>query len=389
MKALILVFAASFLNLIAIGVYKSIVGSTMSSYLITFNVLPAQAGLLFTFNFIGNSISVLLGSFAADRFGKKPLLIIGNLLLATGATFFALAANYYQSLIAILFIGAGAGIVANLSRAILTDFDFKRIGSILNFSGIFVTIGALITPLVVRAFLIIDLNWQHSYFLLTGFALISFVFFYLIIFPVKGQKNQHFSFQKLKELLKSPIVRLLALAMAFYMGGEVSLFGWSDVFFQQVHGVNPETSKFYLSAFWTIMIAGRLAYSFLLRYCANCVVLKIIAPGSFLGIIGMVLAPNPNSALFFFLVTAFFLSGFYNTILSNATDYYSNYISSIFGIVLAGGAVGVIFIPWLIGILEGFFGLTTAYIFNSIPYGLLIVIFWLIIKQAPEKPSKI
>ncbi len=379
-KTLFILFG-SFCNLIIIGVYKSIIGSTMPSFLDTFQVTPSQAGLLFTFNFIGNFLAVIFGSFAADNFGKKPLLLIGNLLLGSGAGLFFWLSSFVGALIGMFFIGAGAGIVANLSRAVLTDLNFQRIGSLLNFSGIFVTIGGLLTPLVVRWLLIGERDWKIAYFLMMIGTLICFAVYLSTKFPQPRKTDGKINLGKIKELLSDRTIRLLALAMALYLGGEVSLFGWSDVFLQRIHLIPEEDSKLYLSFFWVMMIVGRLLYSFVLRYRTSGIILKFISISAFISIIGMSLVNQLWLLLFFYFFSGLALSGFYNTILSYATEHFNQYISSIFGIILGGGAIGVIFIPWVIGILEGVFGLRFAYLMNCIPYGLLILVFFFFLKD--------
>lgn len=357
----------------------------MSSFLDTFQVNPSQAGLLFTFNFIGNFLAVIFGSFAADNFGKKPLLLFGNLLLGGGAGFFFWSPSFSGALIGMFFIGAGAGIVANLSRAVLTDLNFKRIGSLLNFSGIFVTIGGLLTPLVVRWLLIGGWDWKISYFFMMVGTLICFTIYLATRFPQTKKTDPKINLGKIKELIGNRTIGLLALSMALYLGGEVSLFGWSDVFLQRIHNIPQEESKLYLSYFWIMMIIGRLLCSFVLRFRSSGIVLKLISISTFIAIIGMSIVENLWLLLFFYLFSGLALSGFYNTILSFATEHFKQYISSIFGIILGGGAIGVIFIPWIIGNLEGIFGLRFAYLMNCIPYGLLILVFFLLLKDKGEE----
>lgn len=381
MNKILFILFGSFCNLIIVGVYKSIIGSTMPSFLETFQVTPSQAGLLFTFNFLGNFLAVIFGSFAADNFGKKPLLLIGNLMIVGGAGFFFWSPGFYGALFGMFFIGAGAGIVANLSRAVLTDLNFKNVGSLLNFSGIFVTIGGLLTPLVVRWLLIGERDWKIAYFLMMVGALICFAVYLATKFPASRKVDGKLDLKRIKGLLQNRTIGFLALGMALYLGGEVSLFGWSDVFLQRIHNVPPEDSKLYLSFFWVMMIIGRLTYSFVLRYKGSGLILKCISISAFVAIIGMSLVNNLWILLFFYLFSGFALSGFYNTILSYATEHFNQYISSIFGIILGGGAIGVIFIPWIIGVLEGVFGLRVAYLMNCIPYGLLILVFFFLLKD--------
>jgi putative MFS transporter len=91
-----------------------------------FELTPLLVGLIGSALVLGAAFGAAFGGLAADRFGRKPLLIIDMAILATGAVFSAFAENALAVLFGQFLIGVGIGIDFPVSSSYVSETMPKR-----------------------------------------------------------------------------------------------------------------------------------------------------------------------------------------------------------------------------------------------------------------------
>lgn len=91
-----------------------------------FDLSPLMVGLIGSALVLGAAVGAAFGGPAADRFGRKPLLIIDMAIIATGAVFSAAAENALAVLFGQFLIGAGIGIDFPVSASYVSETMPKR-----------------------------------------------------------------------------------------------------------------------------------------------------------------------------------------------------------------------------------------------------------------------
>jgi putative MFS transporter len=91
-----------------------------------FDLAPLMVGLIGAALVLGAAVGAAIGGPAADRFGRKPLLIIDMAILATGAVFSGAAENALAVLFGQFLIGVGIGIDFPVSASYVSETMPKR-----------------------------------------------------------------------------------------------------------------------------------------------------------------------------------------------------------------------------------------------------------------------
>ncbi|WP_076411465.1 multidrug efflux MFS transporter EmrD [Shewanella sp. UCD-KL12] len=119
---------------------------------------------------------------ASDRFGRKPLLIIGLTIFVIGAVCAGIATNYNQLIIATLLQGIGTASAGALCRSIPRDYYFgEPLVSLNSYISMAVVFSPLIAPFA-GSLMTEYFSWQSVYLLL---AILGTLVLCLIIFKFK------------------------------------------------------------------------------------------------------------------------------------------------------------------------------------------------------------
>lgn len=218
------------------------------------------------------TLSVFIAGFAlgqifygplSDRFGRKPVLVIGlaGYVLGSLACFFA---NFIEGLIVARFfqaLGASAAIV--LVRAIVRDlFGGEKAARLLSLMGALMGVVPLVAPLL-GAVLEVNFGWRASFAatsIVSAMLLIASMLFLPETLPV--DKKRHWSFVgMLKDfsiLLQHVVYVRYLTAICLSYGGLFAIISTSSFVFQNYFGLNELQFGFAFSVCVAGYIVGTL-----------------------------------------------------------------------------------------------------------------------------------
>ncbi len=127
-----------------------------------------------TLYILGTAIGQLVYGAAADRFGRRNVMLVGIGLYAVGALVSAFAPSLEVLLVARLVWGLGAAAPYVLRLAMVRDlYDGDRMARIVTITMAVFLIGPIFVPIVGQGILVVG-NWQVVFLAAVGLAVVSF-----------------------------------------------------------------------------------------------------------------------------------------------------------------------------------------------------------------------
>lgn len=154
-----------------------------------FSASEFLVGLTLTIFFFVFAISIVIFGPLSDKFGRKPILIIGTLIYTISSLICALAFNIYVLIVGRFFEALGAGAIITVSTALIKDcFRGRLMSRILAITQALGVIAPMAAPLF-GGFLLNFTNWRGSFFVLTFLGVINLWLAYLLTETLPKEKR--------------------------------------------------------------------------------------------------------------------------------------------------------------------------------------------------------
>lgn len=227
------IYVPSFFIFLGIGLVSPILPIYARSY----NVSYALASLAISMYAIGRFLADIPTGIAADRFGRKPIMIVGTILITVTSFLNALAASFWEFLLYRLIEGVGSSMWMTGRTALLADIlKPEERGRVMGYFQGFMLIGSSAGPTIGGIVAAIwDLRAPFYFYALTG--LVSLILTIIWIREAEGSRDGRgeghaFSMQVFSRLLsnRSYTMACLATFTVFFMrtgirGTMIPLYG--------------------------------------------------------------------------------------------------------------------------------------------------------------------
>ena len=306
---------------------------------------------LFFVEFAGFFAAVLLGGYLADRVGKRPILQVGCLLSCLGFVLMSACPPVGLAVVGIGVAGAGGGIVESLVSALLSDAYPERRQAYLNMSQVFYGIGAVAAPFAAGLAIRRGLGWRFSYVAAAVLFGVALAWYAVQRVPSAARgptgNGQHSAGSPLRE----PLLWAACVGMFLYVGAEQAVACWTPQYFTERWEFPPDRAGLMLSLFWAGMIPSRLLAGVLYRRVRDvnlvivCLALSAVAQAALFStgssVVAACLAP----------LLGFTFGAVWPTILACTGRWFPRRTGTAFGMVVASGALAIVVVPPLIGLM--------------------------------------
>ena len=333
-----------------LGICFVIVGAISEEYKAALGLSNADLGNLTLALFLTSSIVQLIIGPLVDKFGYKPVAIVGFLVAALSMVLLRAASNAEMAVVACILLGVGAMCLNTVGNTLIPVvlFNGQDPARASNFGNAFFGLGLVVTPLLVAL-----VNWQLGLFLLGGLFLVGLLVALTTQFP---RVSTGYEFSMAFKLLGKPAVIVAALALFCYISLESSMNTWSKPYMTELLGGrdNPaavQNAGFVLSLFGVAMMAGRFATSMVKNLTTIGIRLigaaALVAVGA---ILVMIVTSSPAVATAAVVLTGLVFAPIFPTIVGvTFAKFEPRLYGSIFGIIFSVGLLGATFVPKIIG----------------------------------------
>lgn len=342
----------------SLGISFIIIGAVSEELKTALGVTNAEIGNLVLALFLTSVIVQLIVGPLVDKFGHKPLAIVGFLVAALSMLLIGLASSLSAAFVACVLLGIGAMCLNTVGNTLIPVvlFDGKDPARASNFGNAFFGLGYVVTPLLFSLIGGAALGYKTGVYLLGALFL---VFLLVAVFSTFPRVSTGYQFSLAVKLLGTRAVLVAALALFCYISLEVSMATWSKPYMTEIFGGagNPGAvarAGLVLSLFGVAMMVGRFLTSLVKNLTQIGV--KLVATMAIVAmaaILLMVVTRVPALAIAAVVLTGLVFAPIFPTIVGvTFAKFEPTFYGSIFGIIFAVGLLGGTFVPQIVGSLS-------------------------------------
>ncbi|MBX9804967.1 MAG: MFS transporter [Alphaproteobacteria bacterium] len=230
-----------------------------------FHLSPFMVELTLAVNLTAHCLTSLIVGNLGDRYGRRPIILLGLLIFTIGSIFCIFSTAYWHLLFGRLWQGAGISGAAVLSYLVIADmYSAQRQQQLMGTLNGALTLAMAFAP-VVGSFVNMYYSWQGNFVVLLLLSLLCLGLG--IVYLPKGVKNSEVTFS-LKEYV--PVLRS---KKAFYYIASIVLslqvywifIGMSPILYMEDLGVSLKEFGFYQGALAAVFSVGSFSSGFFLR----------------------------------------------------------------------------------------------------------------------------
>ncbi len=343
---------------VPIGIVTVLLGPLLPTLSAKWSLDYAQAGSLFTVQFLASTVGVTLSGFWVSRWGFRFAIKAGLLAMAVGVAGLPYSSRVLGSACIGLY-GLGFGIAvpaANLLVAEVHQLQRSAALNLLNFSW---SVGAVACPFLVAA----AVRAHHVPLLLAAFAaLLFFVTLGIaampsrIVEPRAGRGNEaprvasvDLSKSWRSSAWRSNSVVLLASLFFLYVGVENSVGGWIASYAKSLGTLSLGLALMSSSFFYSALMVGRWLASLVLKRVDEVTLARGGLLTACAGMACLLLSHTSLGVLVGTSVTGLGLAAVYPITISLLSREFGDGASQMGSVMFTMANLGGAFLPWLVG----------------------------------------
>jgi len=340
------------MNVFTLAICFVVIGAVSVELKSALGIGNSEIGTLVLTLFLTACIVQLIIGPLVDKFGHKPIAVVGFIICSLSMFLLGLAVNFKLALLAAFLLGVGAMCVNTVGNTLIPVvlFNGQDPARASNFGNGFFGLGLILTPLIISAF---GLKYNYALFSIGAVILVFFLFSLLASYP---KVSTGFKFSMAIKLLGKKSVVIAALALVCYISLESTMNTWIKSLMAELFQSSGNRNflmhaGFVLSLFGVCMMLGRFLSSAVKNLTK--IGIKVIAVFSLISMFAIILMIVAKSHLL--VIAAVILVGFTFApifpIIVGVTfaRFKENLYGSIFGIIFSVGLLGGTFVPQYVG----------------------------------------
>ncbi|OHC94507.1 MAG: MFS transporter [Sphingomonadales bacterium GWF1_63_6] len=300
---------------------------------------------------------VLLGSLA-DRFGRKPTILVGLALFGLSASLFAWVSSFGLFLVLLFVGGLAVGIFKTAALALIGDISTSTRAhtATMNVVEGFFGIGAIIGPAIVAYLLSHDASWKWLYLIAAALCGLLMVLAWRVPYPPVQAKMDSAPMADMLAMMRNRYALAFSSGIMLYVGIETAIYVWMPTLLAGYAGPGWQWAAYALSIFFILRVIGRFAGFWLLErfnwtaVLASCgIAILLCFALAIFGGRAMAVMTLPLSGLF--------MSVLYPTLNSKGISCFPKpQHGAISGVILFFTCVSAVVAPLAMGLIGDYFG---------------------------------
>ncbi|HYN02917.1 MAG TPA: MFS transporter [Vicinamibacteria bacterium] len=351
---------AALAGMFLFGIAAALLGATLPLLSERLQIGLGRVGTLFlVMNACMLASSLVLGALQ-DRFGMKPPLVAGPLVVGAALLVVAGAESYAQLLVAVALLGTGGSALNGASNALVADLheDAAAKSAALNRVGLFFGFGALFIPFAIGLLL----RTAGLRGILTAGAVLCALVAVANALPAYPRPKQAggLSLAEAARLSRDPLVLLLGLLLFFQSGNEFIIGGFTTTFLTSEVGMSVRAASYALAGYWAALMLTR---AWLGRGRSPLTGPRLVLASAALSALATALLVTASAvpvavAMVFALGAA--LAAIFPAVLGVAGARFPAHSGTVFGLLFTMALAGGMTLPWVTGQAAAAWGLRPA-----------------------------
>jgi fucose permease len=389
-----------FINLMffQVGLLVSMMSALIPEMIDSFNIGYGPASVLPFAYYAAFALLCIPAGIAGEKYSSWKILLFAFLFAIAGVLMFIVFLKYQASVLSLFMMGGAAAVIQVISVPLLRNAcGAENLAFHSTLNQLMYGLGAFCSPVIyswltsnmLNGNMFFPLNillriipkgfeWTAAYWFFIILLLSLTVIVVLMRFPKRLEETSQASTRKdaYRELLRNRYVIFYFLAIVCYASCEQGIAAWMSKFFQDVHGIDPQTEgASILSLYWLLLTVGCFGGMLLLKFFESR---KVLAGLTVCAIVSMLLALHGGADIsrIAFPMVAAFESVMWPVIMSLALNSVTRHHEALSGFMFTasiGGALG----PLMVGSVGDAFGLGTSLHLLFLPLMVVLsVAFW-------------
>lgn len=231
-----------------------------------FGLTPFWAEALLSVNFIGYCVSLFFVGELADRYGRKPIILLGLLIFVIGSVCCVWPLSWHFLLMGRFFQGIGVAAPAILSFLIIADeYPLKEQQFLMAMLNGALNTAAAIAP-VVGSYITWYFHWQGNFtaLLLLGLITLIMTIFFIPMYKLPEHKELN-SVRSYLSLFQSKSLMLLIAAIVFMIVPYWIFVGISPLLYIEDLGVSLAHFGYYQGSFALVFALGSVIFGLIMH----------------------------------------------------------------------------------------------------------------------------
>lgn len=305
-----------------------------------------HAGLIVSATAAGYFVALIAAGEISSRLSAQSTLTGSMMSVSVGLFGLALAPTLAGLMCAAFVMGLGYGVVDVAANAMVVDLNLDRPAAALNYLHVMFGVGALLGPLIAGYALANRLPYTLVFG--AGGVLSALIVFLLATAPkinVVVQAGDGFL-----PMLKRPLIWIIGTVLFLCVGAETGIGAWLFLYLRTNGALSASFASWGVSLYWFGLIVGRMVGGRGAHRIPAREFTMLAAAVSALALVGLIAAPKTHWFAAAMIVAIGFGHGpiFPNMIAVGAALFPSD-VGRMTSIVVAGGALGGVFVPWAMG----------------------------------------
>lgn len=300
---------------------------------------------------------VLLGSLA-DRFGRKPTILVGLALFGLSASLFAWVSSFGLFLVLLFVGGLAVGIFKTAALALIGDISTSTRAhtATMNVVEGFFGIGAIIGPAIVAYLLSHDASWKWLYLIAAAMCGLLMIMAWRVPYPPVQAKTENAPMADMLAMMRNRYALAFSSGIMLYVGVETAIYVWMPTLLAGYAGPGWQWAAYALSIFFILRVIGRFAGFWLLERFNWTAVLAFCGVAILLCFALAIFGGRPMAVMSLPL-SGLFMSVLYPTLNSKGISCFPKpQHGAISGVILFFTCVSAVIAPLAMGLIGDYFG---------------------------------
>jgi fucose permease len=337
-------------SMLMVGINSGWLGPFLPQISRTSHLPIERAGLIVSASAAGAFISVLIAGEINQSMSAQKILVSAMVLFTAGLAGLAAATGLAGLLCAGFLIGLANGCIDIGANALIVEFNRERLASALNYLHVLFGVGALLGPLIVSAAFAtrVPYRWVFG----GGAIVCAAIGFRLGVTPALEVRSPVAPDDEngFLPMLSRPVIWAISTVMFLYVGAEIGIGTWLFLYLHTAGALSPMLASSGVSLYWLGLVCGRGFGGRLGHHIALPRFTMLSSALSAIALLLLIAAPTAGGLA----ASAIFLIGFgYGPVFPNmiavGAARFPSEVGRMTSIVVAGGALGAIIAPWIMG----------------------------------------